>query len=319
MNMELIKGVWREIRKHYDDPFWWKKATRYYFSSLVHRMLCNQGGIDVPMQDWDNLIILDACRADLFEETIDFDRKNYKRIISRGSTTIEWLEKNFKGRKFYDTIYVTANPFVSLKVGDSFYKIVEVWKTAFDEKVGTVLPKDVMKYALKSFKEDKRLIVHFMQPHYPFITIKKDWRDGLKFLTMEALYGSNYLQKTSLKKHPIDVFEALQMGLIDKNKVWKGYKSNLELVWKYVRKLIEKLSGKTVVTSDHGEMIGERILFLPIRGYGHPRGIRNPELIEVPWLEFDGERRKIKAASHTELEKNRIQKSVKKLTHRIRV
>lgn len=283
MNLELIKGIYREIKKHYDDFFWWKNTLRYSVASLVHRLMCDQDGIDVPSQDWDNLIVLDACRADLFEKTIDFDRENYKRVISKGSSTIEWLEKNFKGRKFYDTIYVTANPYVSLKVSDSFYKIIEVWKTAFNEEVGTVLPRDVMKYALESFEEDKRLIVHFMQPHYPFLTMRMDWKDCVKFMRIEALYGSDYLrEKVNLKKHPIDVYEALQMGLIDKNKVWKGYKSNLELVWKYARKLIEKLPGKTVVTSDHGEMMGERILLLPIRGYGHPRGLRNPELIEVP-------------------------------------
>ncbi|WP_186313321.1 hypothetical protein [Halorubrum salsamenti] len=47
-------------------------------------------------EEWDNLIILDACRLDLFEETIDtgqFDE--YRHVWSRGSKTDEWTYNNF--------------------------------------------------------------------------------------------------------------------------------------------------------------------------------------------------------------------------------
>lgn len=45
-----------------------------------------------------------------------------------------------------------------------------------------------------------------------------------------------------------------------------------------------RTDGTTVVTSDHGNHLGEFATPFPIRLYGHPEGIRTPELIRVPWL-----------------------------------
>jgi len=47
--------------------------------------------------------------------------------------------------------------------------------------------------------------------------------------------------------------------------------------------------GRTVVTSDHGNNLGERMPLLPMRLYGHPTGIHHPALREVPWAVIDGE------------------------------
>ncbi|CQR52106.1 MULTISPECIES: hypothetical protein [Haloferax] len=54
------------------------------------------------------------------------------------------------------------------------------------------------------------------------------------------------------------------------------------------------LLGRTVVTSDHGNMIGDRAAPVPIREWGHPPGIYTKELVTIPWLVHDnGERREI--------------------------
>jgi hypothetical protein len=59
-----------------------------------------------------------------------------------------------------------------------------------------------------------------------------------------------------------------------------------------VNKLIERFDEKTVVTSDHGNMLGERASPFPKRFYGHPWGVRTDELVKIPWLVSKGERRK---------------------------
>jgi hypothetical protein len=59
---------------------------------------------------------------------------------------------------------------------------------------------------------------------------------------------------------------------------------------------METLSGKTVVTADHGQMIGERSFPIPFHEHGHPPGIYTEELLSVPWLvHTNGPRREITA------------------------
>jgi hypothetical protein len=39
-------------------------------------------------------------------------------------------------------------------------------------------------------------------------------------------------------------------------------------------------------------MLGERTFPIPARAYGHPRGLKEKELIRVPWLEIAAEKRR---------------------------
>lgn len=61
------------------------------------------------IEDWDNLVLLDACRYDQFERlnTISGVLENR---ISQGSSTFEFLTENIAGKKSHDTVYVTSNP-----------------------------------------------------------------------------------------------------------------------------------------------------------------------------------------------------------------
>ncbi|MBN1796642.1 MAG: hypothetical protein JW804_08215, partial [Sedimentisphaerales bacterium] len=73
------------------------------------------------------------------------------------------------------------------------------------------------------------------------------------------------------------------------------YEENLRRALDAVRFLVEHLSGRVVVTSDHGELLGERGL------YGHGAGSDEPILREVPWLVLDkGPRKQQYAKGDTE-------------------
>jgi hypothetical protein len=86
------------------------------------------------------------------------------------------------------------------------------------------------------------------------------------------------------------------MGAVDRDDLWRAYGDNLRLVLDAVEDLLADVEGRVVLTSDHGNMLGERTFPLPLRVYGHPKGIRNRELVEVPWATIDrGERRTIRA------------------------
>jgi hypothetical protein len=70
----------------------------------------------------------------------------------------------------------------------------------------------------------------------------------------------------------------------------------LTAVIKEARKLVDVFDGKTVIWSDHGEMLDELTWPVPMRYYGHIPGLYTDELVTIPWhvCEFD-DRRTIEA------------------------
>lgn len=211
-------------------------------------------GVKVMEEGWEYLIILDACRYDAFKQLNGLPGTLEKKI-SRGSSTEEWLRRNFTGY-YKDTIYISGNPFVSkievrgFNASDHFYKIEEVWKYGWDEELGTTPPEAVTKAALQLDEKypKKRKIIHYLQPHDPFIGHTKLIAKG---------------DKIPLWKHP---------------KVKQAWLDNLKLVLQEVKDLVEKLEGKIVITADHGDSFRGNFLMR------HPQGIHIKELVEVPWF-----------------------------------
>lgn len=235
-------------------------------------------------EDWDNIIILDACRADLFEETFDTESfDSYQRIASAGSKTKNWTGKNFGGKEFGDTVYVNANTMVTNSNIGKFHKFIDVWDddSAYDEELRTIPADVVIEYARRAAEEypDKRLIIHFIQPHFPFVT------------QPDLIFRPQWGGEGSSEDNPNHVWDALERGLISKEEAWSGYSENLEFIASDIDSLAEELPGKTVISSDHGNMVGERTPFLG-RIYGHPGKIRTPELVCVPWAVYDNSPRK---------------------------
>ena len=258
--------------------------------SLVYT---NNDGIYVTDEDWDVLIILDACRYDFFKRYNILDGKLEKRI-SRGTSTPNFLEENFKGKHFDDIVYVTGNPFVDLLVRDSFYKVIPVWKVAWNNKFNTVLPKDMSKFAWYTIKKypDKRIIVHYMQPHYPYLkyTHKEAWKElSMKELRNGALKGVRTSGKLPVRIFPPAIYGAPIYKDYPVKKQIDGYTDNLKIVLTEVKKLIDNIDGKKIVISaDHGESFGNFMHpLIPIRVYGHVGRIRSSVLKTVPWFIID--------------------------------
>lgn len=243
----------------------------------------NEDGVDVLEENWDNLIILDACRYDLFEDLHGLDGKLYRKE-SKASNTIGFLQANFAGRELTDTVYVTANPQyerISNKVRADFHAVVNVWKDdTWDGTTQTVLP-DVMTDKVRRIAEEypqKRLLAHYNQPHIPFLG-----EVGTEHFDMEEIVD----HKLPFWQQPMaNVWE------ISDETIWRAYSENLEVTLPHIERLLEELPGRTVVTSDHGNMIGDRAQPIPIAEYGHPAGIFALELVAVPWLVNDYRSRK---------------------------
>ena len=99
----------------------------------------------------DNLIILDGCRYDIFEE-LNTLKGRLEWRISKGSCTRDFLLENFqkysKPKKLQEVVYVTANPIVNLHFGGKFYRIYSTLDYGWDERLCTVLPENVLRDAL---------------------------------------------------------------------------------------------------------------------------------------------------------------------------
>ena len=301
-----------KLLKKWNDPFYLRDALIYKLIKIIYR---KNNGFYVLNDKWDNLIILDACRYDSFKSF--YLKRNIKGTlkskISRGSHTITFLNENFKKDFYNDIVYITANPHVDIILKDKFHAIISVWKDGWDEKYHTVLPETMYEYTISTlFKyPDKRLIIHFMQPHYPYIGYKLG-KERLTRFREKIIEKKNVKMMTKRKNKRLFSLYSLDFyGLISKEDHFKIYNKNLERAISVVEKLINMLPGRTIITSDHGESIGEFIHpLIPIRFYGHRVNLRLPILVKVPWLiiePWEKESKKQKELEEKKLIFNKIQ------------
>jgi hypothetical protein len=236
------------------------------FNRLFHRRAGlrseNTDGVSVFDEDWDTLVVLDACRYDMFESTSRLDGSLSSRL-SRGSSTVEWLEANFDGRDLSDTVYVTANPQLEEnrdRWDIRLHETINVWlDDGWDDETGTVRAETLTEAALEAADQfpHKRLVVHYMQPHSPYIA---------EDAPSEVAHDGN-------------VKARLRNGEVSHDLVWQGYLANLRHVLADVALLLENIDADTVaITSDHGEGLGE------LGSYGHTFGWPLPVVRKVPWV-----------------------------------
>ncbi|QGX96466.1 hypothetical protein EI982_17620 [Haloplanus rallus] len=246
-------------------------------------------------EDWDTLILLDACRYDMFAERTALEGTLESRI-SAGSTSEEFLDRNFGSGTFHDTVYVNTNPYLpklGLDDDGTFHAVIDLLDD-WDQDLETVHPETVVEAALDAHRRfpNKRLIVHFMQPHFPFIG-ETGRRIAAKGWSTEQGDGGGGEQAIDGRT----VWQQLRAGTegteLTHELAWEAYCENLEVVLDHVERLLDGIDGKTVVSADHGNMVGERLRPLPSRRkYGHYYGVYTPELVRVPWHVIESEERR---------------------------
>ncbi len=244
--------------------------------------------ISYAEEDWDTLIVLDGCRYDVFRDRNVFEG-TARKVHSNASHTVDFLTENFSEPR-HDVVYVSATPQVT-RVEENLHRVYHLWETDWDDECDTVRPETVTERALEAHERhpDKRLVVHYMQPHYPFIGPKG----------RELGDHGTYTGGLRRRHRPI-VWEMIAAGSVDAELVREAYVENLDIALPHVRALTDRLDGKSVVTSDHGNLFGERVSRLPITVEGHPPRFNHPDLTAVPWLELPFEERREVVAEEPE-------------------
>jgi len=240
-----------------------KKANRTFIRPIFEYKYDDP--VDIVSEDWDNLIVLDSCRADYFEEhnPISGDMQT---VISPASSSGGFMDNQFSGRDLDDIVYVTPNSYVEKGVENASFHVVETVWDDYEQRKEFYNPDLVFDAAMEMVRQypDKRMIVHFMQPHGPYLGPKAD--------ALREKLGPN-----------TDIPSAAQKGLITRDLLEEVYVENLELAFEYVEHLIDETDGKTIITADHGELLMDGKLTSP-KGIGHPKQTYLKELRLVPWF-----------------------------------
>ena len=276
------------LRKWYDDSVE-RVSTRGWDGVRVSAMEFSVGalrrlgrswnyGESIFARDWEVLVVLDACRHDLLVEVADeYDwlPDVIPAMNSLGSTSHEWIEKNFggRGRELGDIAYVCGNVFSDSRLdADDWWLLDEVWKVDWDDDHGHVPPRPITDRTIRLLRrEDRppRVVAHYMQPHAPFVGL-----DGVQRFTRE--------QAGDLGATRYNVWDMLRYREISTDEAWAAYRDTLRWALDDVALLVENVDASVTLTADHGNAFGR------LGCYSHPGYVPLPELKRVPWVTVEG-------------------------------
>ena len=236
----------------------------------------------IHRDEWDVLVVLDACRFDVFERVYPkYLSGTLTKVWSPGHITPAWLGKTWT--EWYDVTYVSANPrvntfgipWVGFDAMKRFAKVVDAWNFAWDKELSTVPPWSMTDIVLET---EGRVVAHYVQPHVPYIGETKctvdttTWSDARweKHKKRMFSYSSSKTRAIARKSGKPEFLR-------------RAYEDNLRCALKEVVRLVDGTDRRVVVTSDHGEFLGEGNKWLH-----KPTWVGDPIIHEVPWFEADG-------------------------------
>lgn len=233
--------------------------------------------------DWKYLIILDACRFDVFDRVIDSVGLQGSLIEcnSEALDTPAWYRKHWSVHH-PGVGLIGAHPYPwrpEVDVARNFGQEYPVWWDSKNLGWGGVVHPDrtcVVASEIMAGRLSTQWIIHFEQPHLPFVDVV-----GMAFLENEigvGLGGDDWI------KYNPKLYGAVQAW--GRQHGWKVlrelYESSLRATLQVVGPWCAGLKGgKVVITADHGECLGEGGI------YGHPWAAGLGILGRVPWFEVE--------------------------------
>jgi len=244
---------------------------------------------NLPRQDyliqsfnWKTLIILDACRYDVFKQHVyNYLDGSLMPVLSPSCVTSDWLNTIWSGKLWKkDVIYISGNPSINRRTLRTVAKVHEAWRYGWSDKYMTMDPAalseafriEALRLKLSGKSGHMRFVLHYVKPHAPYKNFTKILRKHMPEYDMllanrltNEIITLSILYELFKEKDAVDAF------------LKKLYIENLKWVLEEVSKIINKLPKPIVITADHGELLGEYNL------YFHRR-INLPQLRIVPWF-----------------------------------
>lgn len=226
--------------------------------------------------DWRFLIILDACRFDVFQEVSSRLGLNgeLRKVRSATGETIGWYQKNWQSY-YPKTCLLSAHPvsfWGNYEFHTHFGEAYKLWNEdlidVYDDTANCIAN------AVNIIKKSRwnKYLLHLIPPHLPFIGV-----EGKAFLKTLG-YPKNLEGEA--------ICEALTLH--GRENGWlelrNYYEESLESVLKLLQQYGDIFHGETFITSDHGELIGEHDYY-----FHGAEGLKYPmtdELHEVPWFHW---------------------------------
>lgn len=272
-------------------------------ASEVRRLLYGPGR-RIWTDEWDICIVLDATRWDQWR----FVTKSIPWVPpggsgwSVGSSSPEWYARTFDPAVVPDERVgiVTANPFAA-KPADRMDILrhtplhenpaVDYVDYVFEESWGCEVeggyldvthPATVTDRAWRAWRDwdVDQLVVHYMQPHLPFRS-HPEWfgrRGDLDRFGEPGVANDPGPYQGDNK----EIWKRVRDGERPLNEVWSAYCDNLDWALEHVRRLQVAVDGRLLVTSDHGNGLGEWGI------WSHPPGMQIAALRRVPWVPVRG-------------------------------
>ncbi|MFC7194653.1 hypothetical protein ACFQL4_08315 [Halosimplex aquaticum] len=273
--MDKVKRFYRSVRRNVDEQgLAGLLDTGRAVKNYGVRHLNVRQGTNVYERDWDVLVLLDCARVDMVEALSD----EFPFLApvgthrTPGTNSAEWMDVTFVdeyAEEMARTVHLTANPNSADHLdGRAFDRLEEIWRHGWDEETGTVPARTVTDRAIAAGREDspERMIVHYMQPHPPFVT-RPD---------IDAVQ----VTRPGDERRGMNVQELHEEGGYSLEALWEAHLENLRYVLSEVELLRSNLGAdRLVVSADHGQALGEE------GALGHPASSTVDVVREVPWCE----------------------------------
>ncbi|WP_459191540.1 hypothetical protein [Halosimplex sp. J119] len=310
MNLPIRRGV-EIVREEGVKPLVAKgmlNAVRPIVNTSTSRF---PTGTNIFDREWDVLVILDACRSDVFHEVSQTTPwlDDVGEIKSVGSMSPEWILKTFtpeyrdeisdtallSGNVWTDRIFEdrlheqTDHGYPTLNQGAPKWEVATADDFAYYERVLPIANQDIRllpesthlphvmtdrAIALSRENDFDRLIVWYEIPHLKLIADALDWKSG-ELSVSELMSGP---EQTRDLRATEKSFDPARRGEVSIREMHELYERNVQFVLDYVKILAENVEAERLaISADHGETLGE------FGVWGHPFGSPLSAVRSVPW------------------------------------
>jgi len=248
-----------------------KIGVNFLSNELEFYLGHKQCATNVFDEEWDLLILLDCATPRMVQEV----ETEYPflgevgSLTSIGTCSNEWMRRTFTSKyrdAMGDTLHVTANTSSERHLdGEQFLHLEEVWRDGWSKELGTIPAPTVTDraIALRRANDARRTIVHYMQPHLPFVPND---------------INSNSVTREGIQDEGLGLKELHEEAGYSREELWDASIENLRYVLDSVETLLSNFEAeRVVISSDHGQAFGEDGI------WSHPCHTYVDQLTQVPW------------------------------------